>query len=132
MNLKHLALPLLAAAAFATPALRADTRFSIGIHVGVPVAPPAVVVHSPPAVVVHAPPPVAVYAPAPGYWKEVVVKTWIPERWTHSRDRWGRPVRVCEPGHYTYRTERVWVETHRPGHPHSYPGYGPGYAYRGR
>jgi hypothetical protein len=39
-----------------------------------------------------------------------VVKTWVPERWVVSRDRWGRPVRHCEPGYFTYRTERVWVE----------------------
>lgn len=132
MNLNHLALSLLATAALATPALRADTRFSIGIRVGVPVPPPAVVVHAPPPVVVHAPPPVAVYAPARGYWREVVVKTWVPERWVHSRDRWGRPVRICEAGHYAYRTERVWVETRHPGYPHGHPGHGPAYTYRGR
>ncbi len=131
MNLNRFALALLATTALATPALRSDTRFSIGIHVGVPVhlPPPPLVVHAPPPVVVHAPPPAVVYAPARGYWWEVVVKTWVPERWVHSRDRWGRTVRICEPGHYTYRTERVWVENRHPGHPHR---HGPSYAYRGR
>jgi hypothetical protein len=67
------------------------------------------VVVAPPPAYYSAPAPV-VYAPARGYWKEVTVKSWVPERWVMSRDRWGRSVRVCEPGHYTYRTDRVWVD----------------------
>ena len=118
--MNRLTLALLAATASLTAtATRAETRISFGLNVGVPVyVPSAPVVACPP------PPPTVVYAPvAPrGHWEDVTVKTWVPERWTHSRDRWGRTVRVLEPGYYTYRTERVWVETpHRPHH----PGYSP-------
>jgi hypothetical protein len=121
--MKGLALALLATAAALTAAsARADTRVSVGIHVGGPTYRPAapVVVHGMgPA---HCPPPAAVhYVPARGYWTDVVVKTWVPERWFASRDRWGRPIRVQEPGYYTYRTERVWVE----GHPNRAYGYAP-------
>jgi hypothetical protein len=104
--MKRIAIALLvSAAALAATTARADTRVSINI--GAPVYRPA-----PPAVVyAPAPPPVVAYVPAPrGYWKEIVVKTWVPERWVSSRDRWGRHVRVCEPGYYAYRTDRVWVD----------------------
>lgn len=110
--MKHLALALLvSAAAVATSSARADTRFSFGINVGIPSY--------------RVPPPVVVYAPvAPrGYWKEVVVKTWVPERIVVSHGRRGRPERHVEPGYFTYRTDRVWIETeHR-----SSRGYGYGY-----
>jgi hypothetical protein len=112
MNLNRTSLALIATAALAASALRAETRVSFGIHVGGPAyvpAPPAVV-YAPPPVVVYAPPPTVVYAPASGYWKEIVVNTWVPERWVHSRDRWGRSVRLLEPGHYALRTDRVWVD----------------------
>ncbi len=106
--MNRIALALIASAATFATAAHADTRFSIGIHVGshapTHYAPPAVVVCPP------APPPTVVYAPARGYWKEITVKTWVPERWVSSRDRFGRLVRVCEPGYYTYRTDRVWVD----------------------
>lgn len=107
------------AAALAGTALRADTRFSIGVHVGPPIyrtAPP-VVIYAPPPPAVYAPPPTVVYAPARGYWSDVVVKTWVPERWTVSRDRWGRMVRHHEPGYFTYRTERAWVDGRDNCHP---------------
>ena len=45
-----------------------------------------------------------------GYWTERTVRVWVPERSVWSVDRWGRRVRHCEPGHYEYRRERVWVE----------------------
>jgi hypothetical protein len=48
-----------------------------------------------------------------GYWKEVVVKTWIPGRWVTRCDRRGHEVRIFESGHFGYRTERVWVSTGR-------------------
>src|SRR5690349_16355710 len=104
--MKRIALALLATAAvgLAANSARADTRFSIGVNSGSPAyGPPPAVAYTPPTVV---------YAPARshGYWKDVSVKTWVPERWVTSRDRWGRPVRVCEPGYYTYRTDRVWVD----------------------
>lgn len=120
--MKRTALALLAAvAALAATSARADTRVSIGINLGGPHYRPA-----PPAVVYAPAPPTVVYAPAPvrGYWKDVTVKTWVPERWTTSHDRWGRHVRVCEPGYFTYRTERVWVDgrsDHGPrGHAYGY------------
>jgi hypothetical protein len=111
--MKTLALALLATAAAvtATPA-RADTDVRIGVNIGgrshYP-APPAVVVAPPPAVV-YAPPPAVVVAPPRGYWKEVQVKTWVPERWVVRHNRWGRSERYCEPGYYTYTTQRVWVD----------------------
>lgn len=120
--MKRTALALLATvAALAATSARADTRVSIGINLGGPHYRPA-----PPAVVYAPAPPAVVYAPAPvrGYWSDVTVKTWVPERWISSRDRWGRHVRVCEPGYFTYRTERVWVDgrsDHGPrGHAYGY------------
>ena len=44
-----------------------------------------------------------------GYWKEIVVKTWVPGHSFFTRDRRGCEVRVYEPGRYVFRTERVWV-----------------------
>ena len=113
--MKRIALALLAsAAALAATTARADTRLSIGVHVGAPLYSPAPVYT--PAPVVCPPAPTVVYAPpARGYWKDVTVRTWVPERWTMSRDRWGRPIRVCEPGHYALTTSRVWVETAHEG-----------------
>jgi hypothetical protein len=111
---------LATAAALAVPAAKASTNVSIGVRIGTPVyAPPApVVVAAPAPVVVAAPAPAycppapapVVVAPVRGYWKDVSVQTWVPERYVMSRDRWGRPVRVCEPGHYAYTTQRVWVD----------------------
>jgi hypothetical protein len=106
--MKRIAIALLfSAAALAANSARADTRVSVGINMGAPVYRPAPVVVAPAPV--YSSPSVA-YAPARGYWKDVTVKTWVPERYVMSRDRWGRPVRVCEPGYYTYRTDRVWVD----------------------
>lgn len=104
--MNRLALALLASAAALAATARADTRFSIGIHIGGPTHPH----FAPPPVVACPPAPTIVYAPARGYWQEVVVKTWVPERWVSSRDRFGRFVRICEPGYFTYRTDRVWVD----------------------
>ena len=82
------------------------------------------VVYAPPPAVVYAPPPAVVVAPPRGYWKEVQVRTWVPERWVVRTNRWGRAERYCEPGYYTYRTDRVWVDT-RHDHNHGYAyGYG--------
>jgi hypothetical protein len=121
---------LLTAAALAGPALRAETRVSIGVHFGAPSyrpVPPVVVAPVPPPVVVYAPTSNGPCAPAHGYWKEIVTKTWVPERWVVSRDRWGRHVRTCVPGYYTYHTDRVWVDSrHSPHHPGHFggPSYG--------
>jgi hypothetical protein len=119
--MKRIAIALLvSAAALAASSARADTRVSIGVNVGGPSyrpVPPAVV-YAPPPAVVYAPPAVVV-APPRGYWKEVEVRTWVPERWVVRHNRWGRPERYCEPGYYTYRTDRVWVEA-RPEHGHAY------------
>jgi hypothetical protein len=113
--MKRIAIALLAsAAALAANSARADTRVSVGVNVGTPVyrTPAPAVVYAPAPAVVYAPAPAVVVAPPRGYWKEVVVKTWVPERWVSSHDRWGRHVRVCEPGYFTYRTERMWVDGH--------------------
>lgn len=141
--MKRLTLALLAtaAAALAATSARADTRVSIGVNVGGPVyrpAPPAVV-YAPapapqvvyaPAPIVDCPPPAVVVAPpSRGYWKEIQVKTWVPERWVVRTNRWGRTERVCEPGYYTYRTDRVWVDA-RPDHGRGYA-YGYGHDNRG-
>ena len=124
--MKRIAIALLAtAAALAATSARADTRVSIGVNVGGPAyrpAPPAVV-YAPAPSVVYAPPPAVVVAPPRGYWKDVPVKTWVPERWVVRTNRWGRSERVCEPGYYTYTTNRVWVDG-RSDHNH-----GRGYAY---
>lgn len=120
--MKRIAIALLATAAgLAATSARADTRVHIGVNVGGPAyrpAPPAVVVAPPPAVV-YSPAPVVVVPPR-GYWKDVQIKTWVPERWVMSRDRWGRSVRVCEPGYYTYTTQRVWIDGDRDRHDNGY------------
>ena len=109
--MKRLAIALVVtAAALAASSAHADTRVSI--HIGAPAyrpAPPAVV-YSPAPAVTYIPAPTVVVAPAHGYWKEIRVKTWVPERWVVRHNRWGRAERYCEPGYYTYRTDRVWVE----------------------
>lgn len=111
--MNRIAIALVAsAAALAASSARADTRVSIGVNVGGPVC------RSPAPAVVYAPAPTVVYAPAAptvvvaprGYWKEVVVKTWVPERVVINRNRWGREVHIVEPGYYTYSTDRVWVD----------------------
>lgn len=48
-----------------------------------------------------------------GYWKEITVKTWVPARWIVNCDFRGREVRVLEPAHFAYRTDRVWVDAGR-------------------
>lgn len=109
---------LATAAALTAHSASADTRVRIGIDVGHPAYCPPTVVYAPAPTVVYAPP-----APR-GYWTEMVVKTWVPERWVSSRDRWGRPVRICEPGYFAYRTDRVWVDDRvEPGR-HAAAGYG--------
>lgn len=114
--MKRIALACLASvAALAANSARAHTNVRIGVNVGSPRYHAPVVV-SPP-VVAYAPPPVVVVAPPPrGYWKEVQVKTWVPERWIVRQARCGRPERYCEPGYYTYTAQRIWVET--PDHRH--------------
>ncbi len=113
--MKRIAIALLASVAgLAATSARADTRVNLGINIGVPAyrsSPPVVVVAPPPAR--YYAPPTVVYAPPPprGYWQDVQVKTWVPERWVVRNNRWGRPDRYCEPGYYTYTTNRVWVET---------------------
>ena len=124
--MKITALTVLATAVLAAGSARAETHVRIGVNVGAPVyRSPAPIVVAPP--VAYAPPPVVVVAPSPrGYWKEVPVKTWVPERWVVRHNRWGRPERYCEPGYYTYTTQRVWVDSrdNRRHDPRGY-GYGP-------
>ncbi len=49
------------------------------------------------------------HSEARGYWKEVVVETWVPARWDIRQDRWGREVRTYRPGYMSRRVNRVWV-----------------------
>jgi hypothetical protein len=44
-----------------------------------------------------------------GYWKDVSVKVWVPGSWIIERSRYGREMRTYVSGHYSYRTDRVWV-----------------------
>ena len=46
-----------------------------------------------------------------GFWKEVSVRVWVPGCWVLERSRYGhgRDYRRYIGGHYTYRTDRVWV-----------------------
>lgn len=119
--MNRITIALLAAASLAALPARAghDSRVSISghIHLGAPA--PVYVAPN------HCPPAPTYYTPARGYWKDVVVKTWVPERWIVRHDRWGRPYRTCEPGYFAYRTERVWVDgfTPRPGHGNAYGYY---------
>ncbi|MBL9199211.1 MAG: hypothetical protein JNL39_01840 [Opitutaceae bacterium] len=105
--MNRLSLALLAATAALTAAsAKADTRVNFGVHIGIPAYRPA------PPTVVYAPAPSVVHAPAArGYWKDITVKTWVPERTYIRHNRWGRPERVVEPGYFTYTTDRVWVAT---------------------
>lgn len=112
---------LATAAIVGATAAHADTRVSIGVNMGTPVySRPATPVYAPPPAVVYAPAPSVVYAPAAprGHWEDVTVKTWVPDRWVSSRDRWGRSVRVREAGYFAYRTDRVWVDGRSDHHSH--------------
>ena len=118
---------LVAGAALAVSSARADTRVRVNVGAaGYRTAPPAVIVAPPPAVV-YAPAPAVVVVPSRGYWKEVQVKTWVPERWVVRHNRWGRPERYCEPGYFTYTTQQMWVED-RDRHDDSRR-HGPSYGY---
>ena len=55
-----------------------------------------------------------------GYWRDVTVKTWIPERWVMTRNRWGRAVRIFEPGYFTCSTSRMWVDATRNSPAHAW------------
>ena len=90
-------------AAVATTTAQAGTDVHISIGFGNVITRPL-----PPRVVVVERPPVP-----RGYWKTVKVREWVPGRWIVERDRRGRPVRYFEPGYYTYRDERVWVDSDR-------------------
>lgn len=48
-----------------------------------------------------------------GYWKTVSVKVWVPGCWVIERGHHGREYRRYVSGHYTYRTDRVWVSYDR-------------------
>jgi hypothetical protein len=113
MKTTKLALATLAAlGGFALAANTAAARPDI--HVSLRFGAPAPVVrYAPPAPVAYYPAPAPMviidrHHRAVGYWKEVVVKTWVPARIVNSYDRRGRVVRVIEPGHFIYRTDRVW------------------------
>lgn len=88
-------LAFFATTAAARPDIHVSFRFG---------APPPVVHCAPPAPVAY-----GYYHRPAGYWREIVVKTWVPARWVMSHDRHGRHVRFLEPGYFAYRTDRVWV-----------------------
>lgn len=48
-----------------------------------------------------------------GYWKEVSVKVWVPGCWVVERSRHGYSSKRYINGHYTFRTDRVWVSYDR-------------------
>jgi hypothetical protein len=99
-------------AGLGTVTARADNRISLGVAVNVgPFGSP----HYAPSVPAYCPAPAHPPVSARGYWDDITVKSWVPDRWVIGHDRWGRPVRVLERGYFTYRTERVWVETNRHG-----------------
>lgn len=99
---------------------RAESRIFAGIdfhsrpRLVAPVVVPSPTAFHPPA---YAPLPMPRYGATRGYWRDVTVTNWVPERWAVSRDRRGRSVRVFEPGHYVYSTDRVWVDDRRDHHP---------------
>jgi hypothetical protein len=59
-----------------------------------------------------------------GYWKTVSVKVWVPSGWVIER-RPGRDIRRYVHGHYTFRTDRVWVSYDRHDR-HDHRDYGRG------
>ncbi|MGH7956662.1 MAG: hypothetical protein ACREH8_06595 [Opitutaceae bacterium] len=128
MNRLAIAL-VVSAATVAVSSARADTRVHVGVSFGSPAyhhrapvvvrAPAPTVVYAVPPTVMYAPPRAVVVAAPRGYWKEIQVKTWVPERWFVRTNRWGRAERFCEPGYFTYRTDRVWVDR-RSDHRHGY------------
>jgi hypothetical protein len=83
----------------------AGTDFRINLNLGLPRPPVLIVPSHTPVIVTHE------YRSAPrGYWKEIVVKTWVPARWVVTHGRHGRDIRTMEPGYFSYRTDRVWVD----------------------
>ncbi len=48
-----------------------------------------------------------------GYWKEVSVKVWVPGCWVIERSCHGHSTKRYISGHYTFRTDRVWVSYDR-------------------
>lgn len=44
-----------------------------------------------------------------GFWKEVTIRTWVPDCWVVERSHHGRSYRRFISGHYDYRHDRVWV-----------------------
>ncbi len=96
-------------AGFAANSARADhprVSVDVGINIGSNQGRP---VYVDPAPVYVAPAPIY-YAPPQGCWELVTTKVWVPARWVEIRDQWGCHQRVLEPGYFSYRTERVWVD----------------------
>jgi hypothetical protein len=150
MKTKFITLALAAGLAGFAANAKADTRTRINVSFGInpspvyttpaPVYVPAPVVgnynYSTPNTVVVAPTNYGAnygynYTPARGHWENVTTKVWVPERWVVSRNHWGRPVRVLEPGYFTYRTDRVWVDHNHFDHDHNRAYDYRGYDYRG-
>lgn len=112
MKTTSLAVLSLLAGLFASGA-RAESRVyaNIDIHSGAGAVSP--VIPSPYYAHGYARVPAPRYDAPRGYWREVTVRNWVPDRWVVTPTRRGHPVRVFEPGHYIYSTDRVWVENRR-------------------
>jgi hypothetical protein len=122
MNTKIALTALFAAVGGFASSASAHTDVHVGFGFATPVPvyyAPAPVVYAPapaycpPAPVYYAPAAPVVVARPEGYWNTVVVKTWVPEQWIVNRDRFGHPVRVLQPGYFSYRNDRVWVAHRR-------------------
>lgn len=113
--MKPIALALVSIlAGLGTSTVRADqNRVSVGV--GLRVVASDVAANRAAPVPAYFPAPARSFGPAYGHWDEVIVKTWVPDRWVVGRDRWGRPYRFLEKGYFVYRTERVWVDGSRGG-----------------
>jgi hypothetical protein len=102
--------------AFAGSAATLHAGTDVHVHIGLgpvitrPLPPPVVVVERP--------------APPRGYWKTVTVKEWVPGRWVITRSSRGREIRSFEPGYYSYREERVWVNFDRDHNDRGHDGRG--------
>ena len=111
MKTKFILASILAAFSGMSASARAGTDIHIGINLNAGLAPLVVApgYYRPVAPIVverrHEEP--------SGYWKDVIVKKWVPERWVVSYGYRGRAERKFVPGYFTYDTERVWVSFNR-------------------
>lgn len=91
---------------------KAGSDFHVSLNLGLRPAPvvlvaPAYGVPMAPVIIEHR------HEEPRGYWKEIVVKTWVPARWVVSYVSHGRELRRYEPGYFAYNTDRVWIDLGR-------------------